>query len=137
MSQGVDWSRLVSQSHNGSFDCGQDMSSALICLLFQMSYGNVETILGANLAGREIVKTCLLAPVFKASLPISQTCPPPTSPPTPTSRPPPGSILIGGWLRTSPLCRPHVNRHKRSDYLYPQLLHTQMIIKNNEAKQPK
>ena len=107
------------------------MSSALICLLIQMSYGNVETILGANLAGREIVKTCLLVPVFKASLPISQSCPPPTS------QAHPGSILIGGWLGTSPLCLPHVNRHKRSDYLYPQLLHTQMIIKNNEAKHPK
>ena len=134
MSQGVVWSRLVSHSHNGSFNCVQDVSSASICLLIQMSYGNVETILGANLAGREIVKTCLLVPVFKASLPISQSCPPPHPP---TSHLPPGSILIGGWLGTSPLCLPHVNRHKRSDYLYPQLLHTQMIIKNNEAKQPK
>ena len=72
----------MSHSHNGSFDCVQDMSSALICLLIQMSYGNVETILGANMAGREIVKTCLLVPVFKASLPISQSCPPPHLPPT-------------------------------------------------------
>ena len=61
----------MSHSHNGSFEGVQDVSSALTSLLSQMSYGNVETILGANLAGREIVKTCLLIPVFKASLPIS------------------------------------------------------------------
>ena len=90
---------LVSHSHDGLVDSRPDMrlvcispqKSGLICPLIQMSNGNVETILGDNLAGVKSQKPVFWSHFSKLSSSHTRF---------------PRSTLIGDQLGTKPLSLP-------------------------------